>query len=335
MAVLEDSDGEMPLRQKLKRARSAAAGGEAASQKSGVRKKGAKTPAAASAPVGVAAVAYIGEEDADALDCGVCFQPLKPPIFQCNVGHVVCSLCRDKLKATGKCHVCGISTGDYSRCHDMERLLECIRIKCPNASYGCTASLRYCDKNSHCRTCPHAPCHCPGEGCSFIGSTTALWDHFAGVHGWSCTSKIRAGSKCTLSLHDGFNFLLANCDAEGGEGMTATPTAGNEWLFLLNVVRQPLDRAISMLCIHPHAGINAKEMECSLMYSQYGRVVNNCHGGDRLTSHYQNSSFRVACTDLSHGLPNPNECFQFVVPNSAVKDHKEYAIQVVAQVTIK
>ncbi|TVU17691.1 hypothetical protein EJB05_33741, partial [Eragrostis curvula] len=128
---------------------------------------------------------------------------------------------------------------------------------------------------------------------------------------------------------------FANCDADGNEGMTATPASGKQWLFLLNVARQPLDRAISMLCIHPHAVVDAKEMECSLVYSQDGRVINNCHGGDLLTSHYQNSTFRVACTDLSHGLPNPNECFQFVVPNSVVKDHEEYAIQVVAQVTIK
>ncbi|CAN6326725.1 unnamed protein product [Urochloa humidicola] len=41
--------------------------------------------------------------------------PLKPPIYQCEVGHVVCSLCCDKLKATGKCHVCRRTTGGFRR----------------------------------------------------------------------------------------------------------------------------------------------------------------------------------------------------------------------------
>ncbi|TVU17705.1 hypothetical protein EJB05_33756, partial [Eragrostis curvula] len=54
---------------------------------------------------------YEVELDADALDCGVCFLPLKPPIFQCQVGHVVCSPCRDSLAAAGgKCHACDAST---------------------------------------------------------------------------------------------------------------------------------------------------------------------------------------------------------------------------------
>ena len=34
-------------------------------------------------PAGAAAaVGYVSVEDADALDCGVCYRPLKPPIFQ-------------------------------------------------------------------------------------------------------------------------------------------------------------------------------------------------------------------------------------------------------------
>ena len=36
------------------------------------------------AAAGAEAVAYVAAEDADALECGVCFHPLKPPIFQVN-----------------------------------------------------------------------------------------------------------------------------------------------------------------------------------------------------------------------------------------------------------
>jgi E3 ubiquitin-protein ligase SIAH1 len=68
-------------------------------------------------------------EDADALDCGVCFLPLKSPIFQCDVCHVVCAPCRDKLEAgcSGGCHVCG-AAGRFRRCHSMEWLVESISV---------------------------------------------------------------------------------------------------------------------------------------------------------------------------------------------------------------
>ncbi|TVU17788.1 hypothetical protein EJB05_33845 [Eragrostis curvula] len=278
-------------------------------------------------------------DDTDLLYCGICCLPLKPPVFQCNSGHVVCSVCRDKLIARGKCHVCGISTGDYSRCHDMDRLLEKIRvIKCPNAVYGCTARPAYYDKHSHCRTCPHAPCYCPGKDCGFSGSTTALWDHFAGVHGWPCAAMIMADDSRTLCLYEGLNFFLINFDADGAQDATTSPTAGNQWLFLLNVVRQPLDRVISMLCIHPHTSVDeegpsSKGVECNLWYSNF-QFANNRHKGDRLIDHYQMSTFRVPCTDLSNGLPNQEDCFRFVVPKSVLED-REDVIEVQAKITIK
>ncbi|KAI4963224.1 hypothetical protein ZWY2020_016955 [Hordeum vulgare] len=58
--------------------------------------------------------------DADALDCGVCYLPLKPSIFQCMVGHVLCSQCRDKL-ASARAAVCRAPMdGGYRRNHAME-----------------------------------------------------------------------------------------------------------------------------------------------------------------------------------------------------------------------
>ncbi|CAN6336288.1 unnamed protein product [Urochloa humidicola] len=143
---------------KRKRARSVgvvAGGGGAASFAAVLKeKKGSTIPAAAPAPASAsrarpesaaASVADVTVEDADALDCGVCFLPLKAPIFQCEVGHVVCSPCCDKLKATGKCHVCGVATTSYRRCHAMERMVESIHVPCPHAAHGCTARPAYHD----------------------------------------------------------------------------------------------------------------------------------------------------------------------------------------------
>ncbi|KAI4963223.1 hypothetical protein ZWY2020_016954 [Hordeum vulgare] len=108
--------------------------------------------------------------DADALDCGVCYLPLKPPIFQCVVGHVLCSQCRDKLVSARSCHVCRAPMdGGYRRSHDMEKLVESIRAPCPNAAYGCAAKPAYYDLQPHIHACQHGPCHCPEEACGFVG----------------------------------------------------------------------------------------------------------------------------------------------------------------------
>ncbi|GJN36028.1 hypothetical protein PR202_gb24853 [Eleusine coracana subsp. coracana] len=128
------------------------------------------------------AAAYVKEEDMYALDCGVCFLPLKQPIFQCQVGHAVCEHCRDSFvvavpgggsSSSIKCHVCGVA-GGYHRCHVMERVVESVRVPCVNAAHGCAAQPAYHDQHGHSQTCPHAPCHCPGEACGFVGST-APW----------------------------------------------------------------------------------------------------------------------------------------------------------------
>ncbi|XP_051212880.1 E3 ubiquitin-protein ligase SINA-like 10 [Lolium perenne] len=146
--------------------------------------------------------------DEDMLDCGVCFLPLKPPIFQCDAGHVVCSSYRYKLATFGRCHVCSTAiTGGYRRCHALEQLVESIRGSCPNATYGCAARVLYYDLHAHLLDCPHAPCHCPREACGFVGSTSALLDHFVGTHKWPCITGVRNSENRAIHLHDGFNFM--------------------------------------------------------------------------------------------------------------------------------
>ncbi|PNT71781.1 hypothetical protein BRADI_2g35472v3 [Brachypodium distachyon] len=249
--------------------------------------------------------------DEDTLDCGVCFLPLKRPIFQCDVGHVVCSSCRDKLAPTRRCHMCcaPLARG-YRRCHAMEQLVESIRGSCPNAPYGCTVRMAYYDQHPHLQVCRHAPCHCPAEACGFVGSTEALLDHFVVAHKWPCTTGVKVSVMRDVELHDGLNVVSVVHDAR-------------QYLFLKIVARTPLGRAISCLCIHPPqvaaAGslqLTSKNVKWRLKLSYSHDVVD----ADDHFFHIQNCSFRVACTDLSGGMPNPNECFQFVVPSSVQPD---------------
>nr|CAB3463970.1 unnamed protein product [Digitaria exilis] len=244
-------------------------------------------------------VADVTVTDGDALRCGVCFLALRPPIFQCEVGHVVCSSCRDKLEdesaaAGNKCHVCGVAmtTRGYRRCHAMERLVDSIRVPCPYATHGCAATPAFHGRDAHALACPHAPCPCPGKACGFVGSTAALLDHFAATHSWPIATNVRAGERFTARLRYGFNFVLL-ADDDGG--------VDQKRLFLLNWTRDSLGDAVSVICIHPHAsGGSASDAQpqCELVFSRYG------DDGTLYTRHYQKSEFQVACTDLFDGLPS-------------------------------
>ncbi|TVU17676.1 hypothetical protein EJB05_33726 [Eragrostis curvula] len=277
-------------------------------------------------------------EDAKALDCGVCFSALKPPIFQCDNGHALCSSCRDKLAPAGKCHVCGITTRlGYRRCLAMDHLVESIRVACPNAAHGCDARPVYYDLAGHRKACPHAPSHCPGKTCSFSGTMKQLVDHITSSHGWPCTTKVIIAGQTSIRLQDGFNFLVLDHLVDK-EGATTTSTTG-KFLFLLNVARQPIGQQfwfnISVICIHPHhiydgqGQSSTKAIKCELKYSWWF--------DNRLFHHYMSSDLRVDCTDLSDGLPNHEtcfNCFNFVVPNSALEDGDKEAIHVKASITI-
>uniref|UniRef100_A0A0E0KYL4 E3 ubiquitin-protein ligase Sina-like RING finger domain-containing protein n=1 Tax=Oryza punctata TaxID=4537 RepID=A0A0E0KYL4_ORYPU len=209
-----------------------------------------------------AAVAGVTVADADALDCGMCRLPLRPPIFQCEVGHVVCSPCRDNLApAGGKCHVCGVD------------------------------------------------------------STAALLDHFAAAHGWLCTTKDSDGELfLRVVLHDGFNFLRIDHHA-----------AAHHHLIMLNMTREPFGRAITALCIHPRADIS--RIQCELLLSRYNNR-GSAGDGELCRSHYQKSVFDVEYSDLADELPDPNHCFQFMVPRCVVGVNDERGIEIDVQIIV-
>ncbi|CAN6326716.1 unnamed protein product [Urochloa humidicola] len=241
--------------------------------------------------------------DSDALDCRVCFLPLKPPIFQCDVGHVVCSGCHGKLEATDKCHVCGVvMAGRFRRCHDMETMVELVRSPCPNAAGGCAPMAAYHAREEHVLACRYAPCHCPGEACGFVGSMELLLDHIVDAHGWPCQ---RAwSSSFSMDLSVGFNFIVVSYGDNADEH-------DDKYLFLLNMTCHPFCRAVSVICIRPtsSSAVAEKKIEFQLSHSR-------SWSRNELLSHDQTTHFRVACSDLSGGLPGSNSCHQLIVPTT-------------------
>ncbi|KAL6626640.1 hypothetical protein ACP70R_030366 [Stipagrostis hirtigluma subsp. patula] len=169
------------------------------------------------------------ELEAEVLDCPVCFEPLRPPIFQCAVGHLICSSCCGKLPKPKKCHHCSC-TSDYNRCYGIEKIVRSIQVPCSNTKYGCAVKTSYHKKENHEATCPHMPCFCPEAGCSFARSTRMLQDHFTAEHHWPST-KVKYGLFLTFKVQDGVRVLS---DDEGR-------------LFLLNMASEPFGRVTCSL----------------------------------------------------------------------------------------
>ncbi|GJM94630.1 hypothetical protein PR202_ga11292 [Eleusine coracana subsp. coracana] len=189
----------------------------------------------------------------------------------------------------------------------MERLVESIRVQCPNAVHGCTARPTYYNRHCHCQTCPYTPWQCPGDACDFVGSMDSLLDHLAGLHGWSCPIAAVDNEAFSVCLHGGFNFFLV--DVINGEDDGSLPTS--QCLILMNVTRPAYGCTISVLCMLPDAAATAsdqelslKELQCELQYSH--------RGSGKLKEHDQKSKvcngmcefkvewlpFRYACVSL-------------------------------------
>ncbi|KAF7033446.1 hypothetical protein CFC21_044544 [Triticum aestivum] len=228
--------------------------------------------------------------DLDILDCPVCFLPLRPPIFQCTLGHAICSSCRDKLQ--DKCCLCSLPTV-YNRCHMVENVVESIKLACSNSSHGCTARITYYQKEDHEKGCQHAPCFCPETGCSFSGPTKVLLEHFLGEHDWCYGEK---------DLRYGKTYRITLLGVQG-----PTVLMGNDGhLFLVNMTMESLGGVISVCCVEPH--ISASRFKC--------RLALLC--GEQ--SYSQTTEFLTTSTNLRDGFPK--DCFPLLVPKVFAWRHR-------------
>ncbi|GJN05961.1 hypothetical protein PR202_ga23640 [Eleusine coracana subsp. coracana] len=232
----------------------------------------------------------------DVLDCPVCLDPLRPPIFQCSVGHIICSTCRQKLINPKKCHYCS-SKSDFNRCYGIEKIVESIQVPCSNAKYGCAEKTIYYEKEYHEKECPLAPCFCPEMGCSFAGSTQLLLEHFIADHNWRFT-KVTYGWSFHVDVQEGVH-VLSNEDGH---------------LFLLNVVLEPFGCVVSAFCVQPQD--TEPKFRCSLTFSFWKNDLFNS----------QSSEFELPSTTLSDGIPSDR--FLFIVPKSYLEEDNKISVTV-------
>ncbi|KAL4380832.1 hypothetical protein HN51_004171 [Arachis hypogaea] len=97
--------------------------------------------------------------DPDVLNCPICFDRLTIPVYQCKNGHVACSVCCGRI--LNKCGLCSSILTGTQRCRALEKVLESVKVPCPNAKYGCKDTLLcYSDKSGHESKCEFVPCSC-------------------------------------------------------------------------------------------------------------------------------------------------------------------------------
>jgi E3 ubiquitin-protein ligase SIAH1 len=109
-------------------------------------------------------------------------------------------------------------------------------VPCSNTKYGCDEFITQDQKEKHESGCTHAPCFCPEDGCSFIGSRGSLLDHFVTKHGWLQTN-LHYKKSLGISMARDRRFTLLV-----GEDMS---------IFLLTNTLTDIGNALTLVCIRP------------------------------------------------------------------------------------
>ncbi|KAL6847806.1 hypothetical protein ACP4OV_021934 [Aristida adscensionis] len=220
-----------------------------------------------------------------AFSCHECTRPLRPPIFQCSLGHhFFCSSCCDGQPGK-KCPLCS-QRAPLQRSRAMDRAVESIVVPCSYAKYGCCAeSIPYYHREAHEKACPRAPCFCPEPGCAFAGRAEELFGHFAADHGERPAAEFRYYHRFDLRVRRGVHVLRSMEDGQ---------------VFVLNVApaERPAGHAVSVVCVRP--GSAKSKFGCGVRFSSFAG-----HTG------WSSLSSNMRCSNLSDGPPTNYFC---VVP---------------------
>uniref|UniRef100_M1BDZ5 RING-type E3 ubiquitin transferase n=1 Tax=Solanum tuberosum TaxID=4113 RepID=M1BDZ5_SOLTU len=172
--------------------------------------------------------------DPDVLDCPICLEHLRVPIFQCENGHIACASCCTKI--ANKCPSCCWPIG-YNRCRAMEKVVESVKVSCVNKMYGCKEILSYSKKTDHENACIYVPCSCPSHGCDFIGTSTNVYAHFSDKHA-SSAEHIFFNAVHPIHIEKDQSYKILQMRTEG-------------ILFIINHASDRVGSAFNIICVGP------------------------------------------------------------------------------------
>ncbi|CAH0550435.1 unnamed protein product [Brassicogethes aeneus] len=119
----------------------------------------------------------IDENTLKQLECPVCMNIMRPPIYQCAAGHSICILCRKKVK---QCPLCQKGWTD-SRNYFVENLTTNIKYPCKFYEAGCKEVLIDDRIRKHEESCDFQTYQCKME-CHQIGNYQFILKHLMNHH---------------------------------------------------------------------------------------------------------------------------------------------------------
>jgi len=112
------------------------------------------------------------------LECPVCMEMSSPPIYNCQVGHIICYNCQRRVK---KCPVC---REEFKGCRNFiaEKLAEkCLR-KCKYQEDGCNTRVKVSALQQHEAACEYRPMKCHIGSCGQMVPFMKYFDHLGKFH---------------------------------------------------------------------------------------------------------------------------------------------------------
>ncbi|CAM8950301.1 unnamed protein product [Rhodiola kirilowii] len=149
--------------------------------------------------------------DSDVLDCVICYESLKIPVFQCENGHIACDSCCTKLN--NKCPSCSFPIG-YNRNRAIEKVIESMKVLCRNSKHGCRERLDFNGRKEHEDNCIYSPYRCPIHCCGVIGSFQQLWRHIPDRHS-TIVKRFQYNRSLTILLDKNSKFIVLKEEKEG------------------------------------------------------------------------------------------------------------------------
>ncbi|KAG5869054.1 hypothetical protein JTB14_032240 [Gonioctena quinquepunctata] len=119
------------------------------------------------------------------VECPICTEYMKTPIWMCSVGHSICSACKSKVR---QCPTCQSVLTD-NRNFTLEKVIEHIEFPCKFKDLGCCFRGSLASGRLHEMECSYAGKHeikCYIKNCSWSGRQSKMFSHLLEKHRQKC-----------------------------------------------------------------------------------------------------------------------------------------------------
>ncbi|XP_023226082.1 E3 ubiquitin-protein ligase SIAH1-like [Centruroides sculpturatus] len=113
-------------------------------------------------------------------ECPVCYSFMSPPVYQCRMGHVLCSYCKVRVSS---CPTCRGEMGNYRNLM-LEKMSELVALPCKYRDNGCSELKVLSEKKGHEKYCSFKTCQCPSldPACQWEGTYLQAHPHLLERH---------------------------------------------------------------------------------------------------------------------------------------------------------